>query len=177
MHRLFVALRPPAAVRRQLLAIMQGVDGARWQDDDQLHLTLRFIGEVDRHQAEDIVAALSRVSAPPPTLAVEGVGCFDTRGVVDTIWAGMRPHDAVKALHLKVDRAVQSAGIEADRRAYLPHITLARLRRPEAAVQRYLEANAALAGDPFTLDWFGLFESHLGQQGASYELVERYRLG
>ena len=51
MHRLFVALRPPAVVRQQLLAAMQGVPGARWQDDDQLHLTVRFVGDVDRHQA------------------------------------------------------------------------------------------------------------------------------
>ena len=57
MHRLFVAIRPPRAVRQRLLAIMGGVRGARWQSDDQLHLTLRFIGEVDRHLGDDIHAA------------------------------------------------------------------------------------------------------------------------
>ena len=57
MHRLFVALRPPVPVRDHLLDLMHGVEGARWQSDDQLHLTLRFIGEVDRHQASDIAAA------------------------------------------------------------------------------------------------------------------------
>src|SRR3546814_10503522 len=61
MHRLFVAIRPPAAIRKALLSIMGGVEGARWQSDDQLHLTLRFIGEVDRHRADDIAAALATV--------------------------------------------------------------------------------------------------------------------
>ena len=65
MHRLFVALRPPPAIRARLLAAMGGVPGARWQDDDQLHLTLRFIGEVDRPVAEDIAAALGTIHAPP----------------------------------------------------------------------------------------------------------------
>jgi len=51
MHRLFVAIRPPAAIRAILLGAMGGISGARWQSEDQLHLTLRFIGEVDRHRA------------------------------------------------------------------------------------------------------------------------------
>src|SRR3546814_11259022 len=52
MHRLFVAIRPPSAIRKALLSIMGGVEGARWQSNDLLHLTLRFIGEVDRHPAD-----------------------------------------------------------------------------------------------------------------------------
>ena len=176
MHRLFVALRPPVEIRRLLLSVMQGVEGARWQDDDQLHLTLRFIGEVDRHQAGDIAAVLDRITASPLTLAINGVGSFDTRGRIDTIWAGVRPHDALKALHRKIDRTIQAAGIEPDRRAYLPHVTLARLKRPELAVQRYLEEHAGLASADFSVDWFGLFESQLGHEGATYSLVQRYRL-
>ncbi|MEC7933242.1 MAG: 2'-5' RNA ligase family protein, partial [Pseudomonadota bacterium] len=59
MHRLFVAIRPPAAIRSLLLSLSGGVEGARWQDDTQLHLTLRFIGEVDRHRANDIADLLA----------------------------------------------------------------------------------------------------------------------
>ena len=57
MHRLFVALRLPPTTRSLLLAAMGGISGARWQSEDQLHLTLRFIGEVDRHLARDVHAA------------------------------------------------------------------------------------------------------------------------
>ncbi|MBL0915966.1 MAG: RNA 2',3'-cyclic phosphodiesterase, partial [Sphingopyxis sp.] len=66
-HRLFVALRPPHSIRLALIAAMHGISGARWQDDEQLHLTLRFIGEVDHHRAADIAAALGSPYAPSYT--------------------------------------------------------------------------------------------------------------
>ena len=74
MLRLFVALRPPAAIREQLLGLMGGVPYARWQDDAQLHLTLRFVGEVDERTADDLTATLGSVHAPAPTVMLAGVG-------------------------------------------------------------------------------------------------------
>ncbi|MEH3101331.1 RNA 2',3'-cyclic phosphodiesterase [Sphingomonas adhaesiva] len=179
MHRLFVALRPPPAVRAALSAAMEGLPGARWQDDEQLHLTLRFIGEVDRHRAEDIAAALAGISAPPVAARVEGVGTFDTRGYVDTLWARVVPVDALAALHRKVDQAVARAGIAPDRRRYLPHVTLARFGRraaDSAAIARWVEAHAGLATAPFPLDHLLLYESHLTGDGARYDAVARWRL-
>ncbi len=90
MHRLFVALRPPRAIREQLLATMAGVPGARWQDDEQLHLTLRFVGEVDRHLSEDLAAALGSVRHPPVAVSLDGVGSF-MRGGRGAIWGGHSP--------------------------------------------------------------------------------------
>ncbi|PZU56518.1 MAG: RNA 2',3'-cyclic phosphodiesterase [Sphingobium sp.] len=176
MHRLFVALRPPATIRGRLLDLMHGVDGARWQDDGQLHLTLRFIGEVDRHMAEDVALALARVSAPPVELALDGIGTFDRRGRVDALWAGVSPHDALTALHARIDRACISAGLAPEGRAYLPHITLARLNRSAGTLDDFLARNAGLASPPFTLPEFGLYESTLGHGGAVYHLAERYPL-
>ncbi|WP_302480044.1 2'-5' RNA ligase family protein, partial [Sphingomonas bacterium] len=72
MHRLFVALRPPPAIRATLLSICDGVQGARWQSDDQLHLTLRFVGAVERPVAEDIAACLAQVVAPAPCVTLAG---------------------------------------------------------------------------------------------------------
>ena len=73
MHRLFVALRPPPPIRAALLALQEGVPDARWQDDGQLHVTLRFVGTVDRRQAEDVVAALDAIRAPAPRLRLDGM--------------------------------------------------------------------------------------------------------
>jgi RNA 2',3'-cyclic 3'-phosphodiesterase len=176
MHRLFVGIRPPATVRAQLLALMGGVPGARWQDDEQLHITLRFIGEVDRHQAEDAATALAGVRFPTLEIAAEGVGTFDTRGRVNALWAGVRPREGLAALHRKIDQALVLAGLAPERRAYLPHITLARMNSPAEAVAQFVEAHAGLATLAFTVDHFLLFESHLGQRGAHYEVVERYPL-
>ena len=76
MPRLFVALRPPPAVRRALEGLQDGVPEIRWQEDDQIHLTLRYIGEVDRRVAEDIVLALGQIRAPAMEVALCGVGAF-----------------------------------------------------------------------------------------------------
>ncbi len=176
MHRLFVGLRPPAAVRAQLLALMGGVTGARWQDDAQLHLTLRFIGEVERPMAEDVAVALSNVHFPPLALALAGVGQFDSRGRPNALWAGVHPHGPLAELHKKVDQALVRCGLAPERRAYLPHITLARMNVAAGPTDRFLESHAGLASAPFTLDHFLLFASTLGREGARYEAVERYPL-
>ena len=179
MLRLFVALRPPPAIRATLLGLAGEIPGARWQDDDQLHLTLRFIGEVDRRTAEDVADALGRIVARAPFVALAGVGRFEKRGRTDALWAGLAPHDSLQHLHRKVDQACVRAGLEPERRAYLPHVTLARLPRSASAgieIERWLRAHAGLAGEPFALPHLMLYQSTLGQEGATYEAVARWPL-
>jgi 2'-5' RNA ligase len=177
MHRLFIGLRPPAPIRAHLLGAMGGVPGARWQTDAQLHLTLRFIGEVERPLAEDIALALGHVHFPLVEAAIAGTGQFDSRGRPNAIWAGVRPHDALAQLHRKLDQAMVRLGLEPERRAYLPHITLARLHGPSGIADRYLADHAGLTSPAFTFTHMTLFESTLGSEGANYEAVERWPLG
>lgn len=177
MHRLFVAIRPPRAVRELLLGTMGGVPGARWQDDEQLHLTLRFIGEVDRHRAEDMAAALGAVRAAAFTLSLAGVGRFERRGRTDTLWVGVTPRDGVAALARKVSEVVTRVGLHPETRAFLPHVTMARMARSAPGpVEPWLEHHAGLASASWTVDAFCLFESRLGHDGARYEAVARYPL-
>ncbi|WP_442679858.1 RNA 2',3'-cyclic phosphodiesterase [Sphingomonas sp. ASY06-1R] len=176
MHRLFVALRPPRPLRLQLLDVMGGVPGARWQTDDQLHLTLRFIGEVDGAQAEDIAVALNRIDHPQPEIVLAGVGTFDHKGHVNTLWAGIAANAALTTLHKRVDRALVTCGLPPEPRAFTPHITLARMGRHAGPVAPFLARTAALTSAPLTLDAFCLFESHLGSEGAVYDAVARYPL-
>lgn len=176
MHRLFVALRPPREMRETLIGLMGGVPGARWQDDDQLHLTLSFIGEVDRPTADDITSALAAVDGPRPTIALQGAGSFDRKGHVHSIWAGIAPDAALQQLHDRVNRALLTAGARPEQRAFKPHITLARLGRDAGPVAPFLSGIAGLASAPVMLDAFLLFESRLGSRGASYEAVARYPL-
>jgi 2'-5' RNA ligase len=179
MHRLFVALRPPPAIRAQLIAAQGGVPGARWQDDEQLHLTLRFIGTVERPLAEDVATALAQVRAPPLTIALAGVGGFEKRGRTDALWAGVTPHDALAALHRKVDAALVRIGLPPEGRAYLPHITLARLARnagSESEIARWIADHGGLASAAFAVTHFTLFESRLGGEGARYDAIMRWAL-
>jgi 2'-5' RNA ligase len=171
MHRLFVALRPPPEIRRRCLAAMAGgPPGWAWQDEKQLHVTLRFIGEVGRPVAEDIASALGSVRASAVELGLRGVGWFD-QGRQGVLFARAVPRDPLEALHKKIDRALTGAGLEPERRAYLPHITLARRRRASANPAAWLEAHAALAADPEPVGEFILYESHLGHDGPHYEPV------
>jgi 2'-5' RNA ligase len=177
MQRLFVAIRPPLDIRERLLAAMGGVAGARWQDEAQLHLTLRFIGEVDRHAARDVDAALSAIHYPRFEIALAGIGTFDRRGEPAALWAGVAPHEPLKILHKKVDQGLARAGLEPERRSFAPHITLARLSRGGGPVLGFLAAAGGLASRPFAVDEFSLFESRLTPEGAVYTRLARYSLG
>lgn len=176
MRRLFAALRPPPAIRRQLLDIMGGIAGARWQNDDQLHITLRFIGEVAEAVAEDIALALEGVRAPPLLLRLNGVGRFDRDRHPAAVWAGIAPNEPIAALHRKVDQALFRIGLPREGRAYLPHITLARTNRSTGPVDGFIAANAALSSPAFELGHFALLESRLASDGARYDPVCRWPL-
>ncbi|MBS0480312.1 MAG: RNA 2',3'-cyclic phosphodiesterase [Proteobacteria bacterium] len=180
MHRLFVALRPPPAIRGLLASVQGGVRHARWQDDDQIHLTVRYIGEVERPLAEDVAIALGHIHAAAPVIALAGVGAFHKLRRVDALWAGVAPHQALAALHKKVDQTLVRLGLDPERRAYLPHITLARLPRSaggDPAIEQWRARHAGLASQAFALDALILYESHLGRAGARYEPMARYPLG
>jgi 2'-5' RNA ligase len=176
MHRLFVAIRPPEEVRAPLIDLMEGVEGARWQSEDQLHLTLRFIGEVDARLADDIDTALQSIRHPRFDLVLSGLGVFDRRGQPTALWAGVTPHEPLKALHKKIDQALGRAGVAPERRAYLPHITLARFGRGAGPLQPLLESAGGITSQPFTVEQFRLYESQLTPIGAIYSPVARYSL-
>ena len=176
MHRLFVAIDPPEAAKDALLAAMGGVSGARWQRRDQLHLTLRFIGEVDTRTANDIADALAGIRHPAIAVSAGRRGFFDRRGRIDALWVGAEPQDALKALHNKVDRALARIGIAPDTRTYLPHFTLARLAHGAGSVDAFLNGGGAAAFPPFLADSVTLFESRLTDAGADYSAVARFAL-
>jgi 2'-5' RNA ligase len=175
MHRLFVAIRPPEAIRDRLLDLMEGLEAARWQGDDQLHLTLRFIGEVDRHTAEDVASGLTAVRHPRFGIALHNLGTFERRGRAGALWAGVAPHDQLHALHRKIDQACVRAGLEPEHRAFAPHITLARLKRG-TGVAAFVAERFALASEPFEVDNFILYQSDLTPAGAVYSAIARYPL-
>jgi 2'-5' RNA ligase len=172
MIRLFAALELPPPVRDTLLAAMGGVAGAHWQRDDQLHLTLRFIGEVDRHTAADISAALATVNVVPFTLTLDGIGAFDRRGRVDAIWVGVTPRAAVADLAKRVDTALTRVGIAPETRAFVPHITVARLGRTAGDIGAFPAAPIPAIG--FDVTGFALWESRMGVGGSAYDILERY---
>ena len=177
MHRLFVAVRPPEAIRDLLIDAMDDSPGLAWVGDDNLHLTLRFIGEVERPMADDFAVALERIRGERFSLRIAGVGAFEKRNR-GALWAAVEPSEPVAVLAARVERACQSAGLEPERRAFHPHITLARWNRTSAAAATtFISRNRGLSSAPFEVDGFILYESRLSRHGAHYDAVERYPLG
>jgi len=176
MHRLFVAIRPPEPVRDLLIDAMDDSPDFRWQDDEQLHITMRFIGEVDRPVADDLAAALGAIRADKFQLRIKGVGRFEQRNA-GALWAGVEPKESLAALAAKVERRCQQVGLEPERRTFHPHITLARWKgRRTHEIADFLDRKRGLASDFFNVDEFILFESFLSRHGAHYEAVATYPL-
>ncbi|MDE1468029.1 RNA 2',3'-cyclic phosphodiesterase [Aurantiacibacter sp. D1-12] len=175
IRRLFVALSIPARITDALLDIQEGIPGARWQDAENLHITLRFIGEVDRHQHADILSALEGVPFSPFPIRVADVGHFEGKRRAKAIWARVEPSDALGELQHSVEMACRRAGLPAETRKFIPHITLARLNAGSGPIADWLSQHGDLAPGPWEADGFSLYESDLTPQGAIYSEIAQFR--
>jgi len=176
MIRLFVALELPEAVRDRLVALQGGVPGARWATNGQLHLTLRFIGEVAENVGHDVDDALLSIRAPGFELELSGVGEFGGKNP-RALWAGVRANGALLHLQKKVETALQRIGLEPEARKFSPHVTLARLRAsPREKVVAFLSHYNLFSSGPFRIDRFVLFSSHQGSGGSVYHAERIYPL-
>ena len=175
-HRLFIAIRPPEFVRDALVDAMEGIEGARWVDEENLHLTLRFVGEVERPAANDLAAALARIDWPRFELRIEGVGHFSRKGEAKALWARIPPSDPLEGLRQKVESACEAAGLGRETRRFTPHVTLARLNRSSGPIGGWLSSFGDMRAGPWEVTEFTLYESHLGHTGSFYEPVTTFAL-
>jgi 2'-5' RNA ligase len=174
--RLFVALPIPQAVAQGIMLIQGGVPGARWQTREQLHLTLRFIGEVDGRDAVMLDDALAAIEAPAFDLQIHGVGQFGNKQP-HALWAGLRKSEALEHLQHKVDNAIRRVGQPQDAHKFTPHVTLARLRNPEnSKMIEWLTDHALFTNAAFRVDAFQLYSSRLTSDGSVYAVEREYPL-
>ena len=177
MIRLFVAVELPADLRQRIRRISTGVRDARWVAEENLHLTLRFIGEVEEYRLDDIVGALDAVESPSFPLTLAGAGHFESRKRVRTLWIGAEKSPELAVLAERIDHALVRAGLAPEGRKFSPHITVARLTGATApAVAEWLAANTLFKGFPFHITRFVLFASYLGRGGPTYQIVEAFPL-
>lgn len=176
--RLFVGIGMPLPIQDRLRRLRSAIPGARWVDQENLHLTLRFIGEVSGHDAEDVHLALQRIDADPFDLTLRGLGHFENGGDPTQLWADVEPSQRLLRLQEKVDSALRRSGVPFEKRSFRPHVTLARLKAPPLdRVRSFLRDRANFRADPFFVDRFTLFSSHLGKHGAQYTAEAEYPLG
>ncbi|MEL7485659.1 MAG: RNA 2',3'-cyclic phosphodiesterase [Pseudomonadota bacterium] len=176
MQRVFVALDTPEIVADALSQLQFGLDGARWRSPEGFHLTLQFIGDVDRHLIADIALALDGVSAPTFSLTLAGCGVFGDKKP-RSLWAGVAANDALDALQMKVESALRRTGAPLENRKFKPHVTLAYLKGvPSAAAETFCAMHGLFKCGPFPVTAFHLYESFLGGDEAHYEHLTTYPL-
>ncbi|MBT7758372.1 MAG: RNA 2',3'-cyclic phosphodiesterase [Rhodospirillaceae bacterium] len=172
-----MAIALPDPIKNTLTALCGGVDGARWRERRQLHLTLRFIGEVDGAMARDIDDVLHQIRMPAFSLTLRRTGFFNERKLARVLWAGVENDKPLRKLRGKIQHGLGAIGLEPEHRRYHPHVTLARLdgidpMEAEGYAARYSEYTSP----PFMVDRFCLFSSHLARQGAIYTVESEYAL-
>jgi len=176
MPRLFTALEIPRDAALSLSLLRGGLQGARWIDVENYHITLRFIGDVEGHVADEIANALDRVRRPSFSLTLSGVGAFGGRKP-HSVWAGVAASPGIVALQAEIERICQRLGLPADPRKFVPHVTLARLRNAAPAdVAHYLSARGNFAAMPFKVGRFVLMSSRDSVGGGPYIVEEAWPL-
>ena len=169
MVRLFVGLDIPDQVIHDLAPARGGVEGAHWQRDNQLHMTLAFIGDVPSKTGREIDDALSRIRFAPFQLSLMGVGLFGKPRQPKALWAGVEDKKPLQHLHEKIISAMDRIDVESERRKYKPHVTLARFRRgAQARVGDWLTNNEILHTRPVEISNFVVFSSERTSEGSYY---------
>jgi len=177
MHRLFVAIDLPEEVKRAVTGARGELHGAKWVGQEQLHLTLRFIGDADDLLLKGITEGLAGIACNSFPLGLKGVGYFPPRGAPRVLWVGLEAGAPLLALQREVERACRAVGILPDERPFSPHITIARLKETTPAqVAAYTAHHGDFHSEPFRVSEFHLYESVLGREGAIHTRVRSYPL-
>jgi 2'-5' RNA ligase len=178
MIRLFVGLSLPSDVRQRLAAMSGGVPGARWEPEENFHLTLRFIGEVEHGQADDVHGELSKLHMPGFEIILSAIDWFGSGDNARVLYVGVDKNEMLQRLQNKVENAVQRAGLPPETRKWRPHVTLARLRdTPPQRLAAFREAYNLFRAGPIPVREFALFSSHPGKGNAVYHEEATYGLG
>ncbi len=177
--RLFVAIPMPDACTAALARVTEALPLGRTLDPENLHLTLAFLGEMDRATAEEAHMALETIRAARFDIQPKGLGTFAGRSP-QIIWAGIADHDPITTLAAKVRSVLHGAGMMLERRRFVPHVTLARLSRPsseeDTRLARFLSRWDSFSSPAATVEQFALYQSHLRPDGAQYEIIASYDL-
>ena len=174
MPRLFTAIEIPEVTRQRLALIRAPLQGAKWIAPEDMHITLRFAGDIDGRTTDEFAEMLDAIRARPFTVTIQDLGAFGGRDP-RVLWAGVEAGPELEALHRANERAARAAGLESDSRAFKPHVTLARLRGGrQREVAQFLEQYGGLRTEPFVVTRFVLLSARPGWGGPPYAVEVAY---
>lgn len=178
-ERLFVAIDFPPPVRAVLESLVSsGSSGIHWTPPEQLHLTLRFLGDVEREKLPTLIERLRSVQVAKFLLPVEGAGSFPPNRPARVVWVGVgHGHPLLFQLQQKIDDAILACGVPLDVRHFSPHVTLGRCgERSVVPVHQWLKQHHDFAGPTFEVTAFSLYASELRPTGAVHRRLEIFPL-
>jgi 2'-5' RNA ligase len=153
------------------------IPGARWVAQEQLHLTLSFLGELEEAAIPRLTGALSGIHAPGFELRSAGTGCFPNPRLPRILWVGLAPEPLLISLASLVRKAVLSCDIPQEDRPFSAHITLARLKQPAShEVAAFLDQPHRQKIPTVRVSEFILFQSRLTPQGAIHTPLKCFQL-
>ena len=183
--RSFVAIEVPLAAKHALNSLVHRlrVPGIRasWVTPENMHLTLRFLGDVTLAQRQQLVTLLEQAFSGTKRfpMRIAGTGAFPNLRRPSVVWAGMTPLEGSLAdIQQQTEEAVRTIGLAPERRAFQPHLTLARirdLRGVEPLIER-VQAERDFDGGEFTVGSVSLFSSQLTPRGAVYTCLREFHL-
>lgn len=174
MIRLFTALEIDDEAAARLVRLQTGMDGARWIERADLHITLRFFGDMPENIADDLDAELAMIPFQPFTIELEGVGVFGS-AKPSALYVGVKPNDSLNLLQQRHEAAARRVGLAPDKRNFVPHVTIARLRHVDAAeAYGFVMAHNLFAAPPFTPSRVVLLSSRNNQGGGPYRCERAY---
>ena len=195
LMRLFVALDIQETIRQGIASFLEEVrslaPAVRWVAPEALHVTLKFIGERPDATVRSIEESLHKISAPAIPISFRGCGFFPTERSARVFWIGIEAGSSLAELAKRIEGELEPLGIEAERRAFSPHLTLARAgnvsgapgRQPSDKPNRRFSLLQAKLRTMPPLDFgtmnaieFFLYRSRLSSRGAQYSKVARFAL-
>lgn len=175
--RMFVAIPLPELVCDRLAQIRGGLENARWVDPENMHLTLRFLGDIDGREAADVDAELRSVVVPTFEIELTGLHTFGNSKKINALYVGVEGPEPLTRLQTKVENSAQRAGLVPEGRKFRPHVTLARFKGPPGAkLGNFLREHSLVRSGPVPVDRFALYSSKLTQKGPIYRIEAEYPL-
>lgn len=176
MRRVFFGLEIPAEIKDRLLQVRAEVAGATWQSVENMHLTALFLGDIDEECVLAVREVAREISMEAFELNIVGLGCFGQPHAAQHLWAAVEPEALVLSLHSALKNQVESLGLHIERRAYRPHLTLARFKHEPGSVEQVLDEYRETLFATLPVNEFVLFESEQSASGWLYTVLERYPL-
>ncbi len=173
--RFFIAIPLPTEVKEELHSLMQPINGIRWQDYKQLHITLKFLGDTEADQVDKLNRKLSSVKHSSFTFTCKGLGYFPEGKQPRILWTGVENETPIVNLKSSIEGACAEAGFEPESRSFKPHVTLGKVKgASKRQVLSFINQHKRVRTTYILVEEFVLYKSQLNPDGAVHKPYSRF---